>query len=612
MLAIYPLIFLALTFWGTRRKTEDDDFLTFSKMIRSAACFGIILHHLAQISTNYGYVNKGIITSFSYLGFLFTSLFFFFSGFGLITSFLNKPGYLDNFLKKRLPSVLIPFWVVNLFGVLINNYLYPRGKAAADLVVDILGVTLVNSFGWFIIEITILYLVFYFLFKKVKNKDVALILMCVFTVVLTIYSFKLGHPDDYNKSEWFRGEWWFNSTLAFSFGMIYARFREGMDRVFDAHYKVFAAVTAVLFAVVAQLSVLAVRYLGYYHEKSVLGRRDAAVTLALQLAACLFFNLLIILLSRKVYIGNKALEFISGFSLELFLVHGYFVNWIYDKVQQSDFVLYALVIICSFIIAFLLSKVNKWLVKRAVGVMCNTRAKLDRKRIIKIALVTLALIAVVIGIVYARGYIFSGKEYKEQCRALKDAKVGDEVYWGHFNTDGTIPGKERLVWIVIERDGDEICLLTKEGIDGSYYNQKHEAVTWKESDIRKLMNSKEMLDSFSRYEKQNMLEKDGDMLTLMTPEQAESVFSSDEERILFVTKEAEAKGTNTNYMSKDNYWDFQDRKSSWWWLKGPVDEGDIYAPIVTVDGEIVTGTKAVNKPSGAIRPVLWLDISAGE
>ncbi len=578
-------------------------------MIRASACFGIILHHLAQISTNYGYINKGLITSFNYLGFLFTSIFFFFSGFGLLISYQNKPGYLDDFLKKRLPSVLIPFWVVNVFGVLINNYLYPRGKTALDLLADISGISLVNSFGWFIIEITILYLVFYFLFKKVKNKDTALILMCLFTIALTIYSLLQGHSDDYSKSDWFRGEWWFNSTLAFSYGMIYARFKDGLDKAFDAHYKIFATVTAVLFAVIMQLSVLAVWYMGYYHEKTVFGRRDAVVTLVLQLLACLFFDLLVVLLSRKVYIGNKALGFINSFSLELFLVHGFFVNWIYDKVDQSDFVLYALVIVCSFVSAFALSRITGWLVKRAVGVMCNTHEKMDSGKILRLAVAAVILVAVAFGIIYARSYIFSGKEYKQQCSALKSAKVGDEVYWGHFNTDNTIPGKERLTWIVIEREGDEICLLTKEGIAGSYYNQKHEPVTWEDSDLRALLNSKEMLDSFSRYEKQNLLEKDGDILTLITEEQAESVFSSDEERVLFITEVAQDKGTNTNNLSKANNWDYKDRKSSWWWLKGSDDEPDIYAPIVTVDGVIVEGSKAVNKPAGAIRPVLWLDLS---
>jgi hypothetical protein len=46
--------------------------------------------------------------------------------------------------------------------------------------------------------------------------------------------------------------------------------------------------------------------------------------------------------------------------------------------------------------------------------------------------------------------------------------------------------------------------------------------------------------------------------------------------------------------------------SSWWWLKGSNKEGEITAPIVEIDGSIYENKKYVNKPGGAIRPVLYL------
>ena len=122
LLQIFPLGLLALTFIGAKihRNDFNEDYLelTESKKIQAIACLGVILHHLTQQITGYGVVPKGPVTVFNYAGILFTSLFFFYSGYGLITSMQNKPGYLNTFLTKRLPTVLIPFWIINVIYVL--------------------------------------------------------------------------------------------------------------------------------------------------------------------------------------------------------------------------------------------------------------------------------------------------------------------------------------------------------------------------------------------------------------------------------------------------------------------------------------------------------------
>ena len=49
-------------------------------------------------------------------------------------------------------------------------------------------------------------------------------------------------------------------------------------------------------------------------------------------------------------------------------------------------------------------------------------------------------------------------------------------------------------------------------------------------------------------------------------------------------------------------------RTSWWWLRGEDGLEMITAPIVTVDGTIEEDTKYVNKPGGAIRPVIRVHI----
>jgi len=105
------------------------------------------------------------------------------------------------------------------------------------------------------------------------------------------------------------------------------------------------------------------------------------------------------------------------------------------------------------------------------------------------------------------------------------------------------------------------------------------------------------------------MQTDGDLITLLTVEEAAGFFEDAEDRELAITSAAEQDGTNINRMSKDNNWDMKGYRSSWWWLRGEAGEKSITAPIVSVDGEILLSKKAVNKPGGAVRPVIWLKLT---
>ena len=164
MINIFLIVLLLITFWGVKaygRSTSPDFFsLQQTKNIQGVACIAVILHHLVQQVSGYGVIDKGPITIFNDIGIFITAIFFFISGYGLMTSYLNKPDYLDRFLLKRLPTVLIPFWFINILGVILNRFLYGPINSPLEIFFDITGLTLINGNGWFIIEITILYVIF--------------------------------------------------------------------------------------------------------------------------------------------------------------------------------------------------------------------------------------------------------------------------------------------------------------------------------------------------------------------------------------------------------------------------------------------------------------------
>ena len=573
-----------------------------SKQIQVLACIGIMIHHVTQQITSYGNNPKGPITVFSYIGFMFTALFFFFSGYGLIYSYLSKEGYLGGFLKKRLPAVLIPFWIINLLIVLAQLFYKKESVGLVKGLKEILGLILVNSNGWFVIEIVILYLLFYGVFSVVKNKDMALLLLCLLTAALIGFSFFQGHDPYEEKVHWFRGEWWYNSTICFCYGVLYANYKEKIERSFRSFYYIWTLIAGLLTLVMICASIYTLNRYGYYRELVHDGLRCAAITLSVQSVSCIVFTTFVLLLNMKLPLKSRVLEYLGSILLTLFLVHGFVVNTLLHDIRVSDLLRYLIIIGVSIGLAAVIAPVTNFAVK-AVKELLNNSFGTNIKKVAIILALMCGLAVIAIPVIHS---VVISKEFSEECAVFKDAQVGDVVKFGHYNTKINNPGKERLTWEVVKRQDDRLCLMCEYGIAGSYYNQHHQEITWEDSDIRKLINSKEFTGSFSGKEADIILQNDGDMLTLLTPEEAEEFFESDEARQIAITDVAARNGVNINTPSKVNNWDMKGYRSSWWWLRGENTTPCITAPIVTVDGTIVMDEKVVNKPGGAIRPVVWI------
>lgn len=626
LLSLYAVIFFLVVLFhaGLRPKNaESEDFLSIGQTgaVQSAACIGIILHHLSQQVTNYGSLDKGLITVFSYAGILFTALFFFFSGYGLMISLQNRTDYLNTFLQKRLSTVLIPFWLCNAIILLINRLFYGIRYSFDRAVRYISGIRLINGNGWFIIEIVIIYILFFALFSTIRSRDIALVLLTMSVFVLIAYGFFSGH--DPQNEQWFKGEWWYNSTITFALGLWYARFKHKLNSFFSLHYRTLAVLFPLLFIASFQFSVYCVGHYGYYYYLSAsVGRKYAFITLISQSATCIVFVIWLILFLMKIKLGNRILASLNKIRLPLFLLHGYFVSTVFGNIKMYAFFRFGAVIICSISAASVVSPLSAYLVNKASRAFIpkkKTRGTLeweDYIRTRRIQLRIVKIIAVLSASLLLCGLMFqvlnntvlSKKRYLEETAALKNASAGDRVLWGRFETDPGHLGKERLCWIVINKEEDCITLLSEKGIAGGVYHHRHQEISWENCDLRKHLNSDVFTEMFSKYEAADIVPQNGDMVSLLTVDEAGSFFDSDKDRELAITEKARQSGTNINVMSYHNYWGIKGYSSSWWWLRGEAGRSDICAPIVTVDGTISREEKAVNKPNGAIRPVIRLKI----
>lgn len=625
LLIVYPVFYFVIVFGGCKISekgtfAEEPWGRQQAKMIQAVACIGVVLHHVTQQVTSYGMIDKGPITIFGEIGILFTSLFFFFSGYGLIISVRTKGTYLKNFMWHRMPIILIPFLTANIISVVVRIFYLNIPMKTVDIVKCVLGLVLINGNGWYIVEIFFLYLAFYLIFRIVNNQNIALILLSIVSVILIVIGIHSGHDTLTLDNHWFKGEWWYNSTIVFVMGLWTARFKEGLLSFAKRHYNPLLTAVAILFVAMYFVEEYVRNVYGYYSITPITQIvSNEIITLYAQMALCLLFTWLVLLMNLKITLGNLFLKVIGAISLEMFLLHGIFLDDIFGVFHMDDAFLYAAVFLCGFCAAAMLHFVNNVMIASIHKYAEMEDRKLSeyerrlyeeeklRKR--RKCILCILLVGVVLGTgrkiysLWIRPYF----EYKKEVEGLSQVQVGDTVKFGRYNTNFINVGTEQLEWIVLQKEGNALMLITKEGIAGSVYHHKHEQIQWEDSDIRAFLNDTLYNDVFSKYEQEIILDnpESGDRLSLLSEAEADSLFCDDTSRQLAVTDVAKGDGVNVNLVGKTNYWDLKDYHSSWWWLRGNNQRSKI-APIVTEDGSILVDKKYVNKPNGAVRPVVWV------
>ena len=367
MLAIYMVLLFIVLVWGCKKAkkgTFHEDFLSYPviKGVQGFAALAVILHHVTQEVTQYGRYYKGAINVFVDAGVLFTGLFFFCSGYGLIVSMKEKEDYLQGFLKKRLPAVLVPFFVCNLLFILVN-LLLGRQVPPLELLLYLSGIVMWNDQMWFIVELAVLYVIFYFSFRKSKSDAAGLKKMAVCIAVMNVVSLLLGHDGlSETKGLWFFGEWWYNTTWLFFIGMAVAMNYEKVIGFAKKHYKWLLPVGVVAFVGLHTATTWMLSHVGYWMEYP--GHRGYLEKLATFLVQCpmvIVFDLTFILISMKMQFRNKILSFLGVIALEMYLLQNIFITK-FTYVIDNDALFFAAVYGATIVLAIFVHKLDKWLI----------------------------------------------------------------------------------------------------------------------------------------------------------------------------------------------------------------------------------------------------------
>ena len=193
-------------------------------------------------------------------------------------------------------------------------------------------------------------------------------------------------------------------------------------------------------------------------------------------------------------------------------------------------------------------------------------------------------------------------------------RAGGVVMFGSYEQDNVLAnGKEPLEWIVLKTEGGRAMLITRYLIDARAYHEAFVNMTWSECTLRQWLNDTFLNEAFSREEQARIQEvlvvnddnphystRGGedtmDRVFLLSEAELLEFFPEQEQRTCQATEYAKAQGA---YVDENN-------GNSWWWLRSP-GVRPVDACGVRADGRISGyGSRDVNRPSGSLRPVIWV------
>lgn len=308
--------------------------------LRGIAAIFVVLHHISL------YVETG--NMFNYLVFMgryAVGIFFFLSGYALLTQLNRSQNYLKRFFTKRILNLVIPYFIFAIIYFIFYKVRVDSSYSLSSIIQNFPKNDAVVANGWFMISIVIAYLLFYISFRLIKNKDIALI-FCV--LLFSIYNYFL-YKDGY-------GFHWYNSFLAFPLGLVWARFKSQID--------------AVLYRYSKFIILLGLINLFIWHNHAIwmdkLGiTRDVIKVGIMNITVCSFVMFVMFLLV-KLNIKNPIFKWVGKYSLELYLIHGLFIQLFKPKYSShlTDFIFGIKVISFSIVCAVILSYLVKFITKK--------------------------------------------------------------------------------------------------------------------------------------------------------------------------------------------------------------------------------------------------------
>lgn len=302
---LFIFLFIFICFYGMKVSNSfllPEQYLSKESVnaIKGLCAVGVMLQHITL-----SLEKPGIMFPFGYVGFLYVSLFFFFSAYGLSQGILKKKNYFSHFWERRLKKVYIPMVSVNILYTLWYYFIIQTKEISIiNITKDLLGITLINGTEWYILSILFFYLIFFLSFQ-IENKKVACYIVLLLTIIYAYICY------------WFHMDIkWYKSCFAFPLGLFLALYKERILKEWKQHFKIWKL--AAFSGIFLEGGVLAYQLVNGENM-------NVGYMILLQIIISILFVICYLLLSLKVIIYNKILNFLGEISFDIYLIHEFFI-----------------------------------------------------------------------------------------------------------------------------------------------------------------------------------------------------------------------------------------------------------------------------------------------
>ena len=335
------LLLFGARYAGKKQWNEEAFSLKQTKALQGFTAVCIMFHHMSQKTGapwhNPKYIIYGL-EPFVPVGYYFVAVFLFCSGFGLYKSYKSKPDYLKHFCRNRILPIVVAFY--------LSEWIYTGVRAIMGEKMDLpkvlfylSGAQLANTNAWYVIAIPFFYLFFWLAFRFCKREGTA-----ITVVALGLLGYMMiGTVTDHN-NWWMCGEWWYNTALVFLLGILFAKYEKTLTERAKKGYWIWLVLALVGMFAWFRLSSHLADDLGWYYGENwrdplkVLHRWICALT---QNMASFSYVCFLFLAMMKIRIGNKLLGLLGGLTLEIYLIHGMFVEMFgYDFSEVTKSITY--------------------------------------------------------------------------------------------------------------------------------------------------------------------------------------------------------------------------------------------------------------------------------
>jgi len=296
--SVIVVLLFSIRFEGWKDFNKDYLSVDSTRSLRGFLAIMAVLQHISERVTD-----SGFFSILFHVGYMIVALFFFLSGYGLMTQYVKKGRkYFDGFFKNRILYLMIIYLTVTIIFAFFNMAM------GEDVSINSILISFINGHptarhSWYILVQLLFYFVFWIAYIINPHVEIMFVSTLLGVTFVTVLLFVLGYSPI-----------WCMSNFAFVLGVFWAIKKDNIFYFVSNHYVLSILVSLSLFILSSMLPNIVGRIYLTYQVDNIL------YTLFRVISSCAI-TVVCLLIMLKISFVSKIWNFLGKISLEIYLLH---------------------------------------------------------------------------------------------------------------------------------------------------------------------------------------------------------------------------------------------------------------------------------------------------